>query len=84
MLNFETKFKHKLCVKVNYKQRNTLAYLGYVCERHALFIYLLLQFVALKKRKKNHQKKERKKNYFVCVTVTPEVTGDQILVYKNR
>ena len=58
--------------------------IGFVCERHALFIYLLLQLVALKKRKKNQQKKERKKNYIVCVPVTPEVTGDQILVYENQ
>lgn len=27
---------------------------------------------------------ERKKNYIVYVPVTPEVTGDQILVYENQ
>ena len=54
--------------------------IGYACERHALFIYLLLQFVALeKKRKAKKSKRERE----TTLPVTPEVMGDQILVWKS-
>ena len=56
--------------------------IGYACERCALFIYLLLQFVALEKREK--LEKEREKEELPCVRYCyPEVMGDQILVWKS-
>ena len=39
--------------------------IGYACERHALFIYLLLPFVALEKREK--LKSQREKEKLPCV-----------------